>query len=95
MYTGSMTNKHFKGVNLTEFEPDKDEQAVIDNYVGGEPWVLVSISTDPDDGHIDLHVEGGGGMTAEKLVQTLATAALAVHQGYENAADLLDYSDDQ
>lgn len=82
-----MNDKHFKKVNLSEFEPDKDKQKVIDDYVGGKQWVLVSIET-YSDGDISLEVEGGGGISLEKIPAVAASAALALYQGFSEQEEV-------
>lgn len=85
MYNEAMTDdKRFAKVEYSEFEPDSEEQKVIDEYVGTEkPWLL--ISADSVDGVLSFNVEAGGGLPLELVEPMMEKALLAFRQGQEQA----------
>lgn len=74
----------FKRVSYEEFEPDLDKQAVIDLYVEGKPWLLLSASAS-DDGGLVINFEAGGGLTYE-LIEKMIEKSLA---GFRQAQQIL------
>jgi len=77
-----MTNK-FDKVNYSEFEPDEAQQILVDYYVEGRPWLLISVFPSQDS-DIGLRIEAGGGMTVDLIEPLLEKALAGFKQGQES-----------
>jgi hypothetical protein len=81
-----MTDK-FKQVSYEEFEPDAEAQRVVDNYVDGNPWILLSVSASESEPGLSFNMEAGGGLPLEYVEPLLQKALWAFRQGREQQVD--------
>lgn len=74
----------FKNVDYIETAPDAIEQVVIDEYVQGRPWVLISAYIPDSTNDLGFHIEAGLGVTIDDIEMFLEKSLMAFRQGRES-----------